>query len=116
MRRMKARLLGIGLSLAMALVGALAMAPARAVGGHGQPAAGAVRAIGSGGAAGSLADFVEISRFGDDGLLDWGTVMFLLFGDAVETPCHGDSDPVAAAPPGEDDPADRCDPHPDTPK
>jgi hypothetical protein len=113
---MKARLIVVGLSLAMGLAGASAMAPARAVGGQGQPAAGVIRGVRGGGVAGSLADFLELSGFVDDGLLDWGTVMFLLFGDAVGTPGGADSDPLASAPPGEDDPADRCDPHPDTPK
>jgi hypothetical protein len=116
MRRTKAMLILMGLSLAMGLVGALAAAPAHPVSSHDQPIVSSTHVVESEDPAGVLADFAGLCGFVDDALLDWDTVVYLLFGDAVKTQCPGDLDSPCQAASGEDDAAYRCDPHPDTPK
>ena len=116
MRPMKRRLMVVRLALAIGLAGAFGAAPAQSVCVDELPMANPTRVVESVGSAGDLAGMVEMSALVADGLLDWGTVLYLLFGDAVATRYRGDRDFSSSAAPGEDEPDYRCDPHPNIPK
>lgn len=116
MRPMKRRLMVVRLALAIGLAGALGAARAQPLCVDELPMAHPTGVVESAGSAGDLAGLAELGALVDDWLLDWDTVLYLLFGDAVETKCRGDRDLGSSSAPGEEEPAYRCDPHPDTPK
>jgi hypothetical protein len=115
-RQLNRWLMLVCLTLAAGLVGALLPAPALAASGDSPAVTTGIRVVDSHYSGGSLDDLTLLSVLLADGILDWDTLLYHLFGDAVESKPEGDRVSGGATVPDESDDVYQCDPHPDVPK